>query len=162
MCARVKKAVKWHTWHRNVKLQLRHVADVSDVDVALAKLFVASSGATVRRLIVLRCQLVTQLVTLVECQAGSLRVRHLLSLLLMRGPMLRAPDADVVVLCEMVAAAPGMAEWWMISVMVDFVLPVHVMIVPLAATWQEPPVNLHQAAAARHPAFAAFISREQW
>ena len=91
----MKKAVKWHTWHRNVKLQLRHVADVSDVDVALAKLFVASSGATVRRLIVLRCQLVTQLVTLVEWQAGSLRVRRLLSLLLPKGPMLRAPDADV-------------------------------------------------------------------
>ena len=141
---------------------LRHVAGVSDVDVVLAKLFVASSGATVRLLIVLRCQLVIQLAILVECQAGSLRVRHLLSLLLMKGPMLRAPDADVVVLCEMVAAALGMAEWWMISAMVDFVLPVHVTIAPLAATWQEPLVNLHQAAAARHLASAAFISREQW
>ena len=55
-----------------------------------------------------------------------------------------------------------MAEWWMTLVMVDFVLPVHVMTVPSAATWLEPLVNLHQAAAARRPAFAASISKERW
>ena len=81
-------------WRPSVKLWTRHVADVIGVDVVLARLFVASNGATVRQMINLRRLLVDQLVILVERQAGSLHVQRPLSQL-RRGLMVRAPDADV-------------------------------------------------------------------